>query len=161
MHGIKKSEMKQALLLDVYLDPTREFYLDMYASAIHAGYAERTARNIGCQLKTGTYEFLRNGLEEFRKKNLPGIKKEEAKLTPEVVLGILRECCDVAADPTRIDKWPKDYRHYFPTIMKAVELAGKYLKMFTDSQVNVGIQIITPEGKLPGEEDVVIEGGTV
>jgi hypothetical protein len=125
--------------LRYYLDGNnKETFLKAGASGLKAGYTQKTAWEIPTGIEQGKYAVICRGLDDYRVK----LRAAASQVSPNEVLNILKECCNVAANPALVELWPKDYRYYYGTVMKGVELAGKYLKLFVDVQErNVNISI--------------------
>jgi phage terminase small subunit len=94
----------------------KEYLIDLNATqaAVRAGYSEKSAMEIGYQLlrKTSVQEAIQKAVDE-RAKNV--------EITTEWILQGIRDIAD------NLDEQTKDR-------LKAYELLGKYLKMFTDKQ---------------------------
>jgi phage terminase small subunit len=98
-------------------------------AAIRAGYSKKTAYSIGCEMlkRTDVQQFLRDKQEEAAK---------NATITVESIAENLRE---IAANPLAKDS----------DRIRAYELLGKYLGMFTE-RVEMKGQIDTAVTKLDG-----------
>lgn len=106
----KKLTPKQILFCKEYLKD-----LNATQAAIRAGYSEKTAKEIGCQnlTKVNVQEYLSKQLSE---------RIEKIDLTVENVLNDIMETRKEAAQSEKLSER-----------LKANEMLGKYLKMFTES----------------------------
>jgi len=142
---------KQELFLKYYLSGTdtpggRDTFLNAYASGVKAGYSKNTALSITKEIADGKYRKISEGIQAYKEKAL----QTQTDITPQEILKVLKQCCSIASNPSLIEDWPEGYSKYYPTVMRGVELAGKYLKMFVEKlEVSGGIQVI---GYLPGEK---------
>lgn len=94
----------------------KEYLVDLNATqaAIRAGYSEKTAKEIGCE--NLTKPNIQNYVQE-----LIGERSERVEITAENVLKDIVETRKAAADSDKLSER-----------LKANELLGRHLKMFTD-----------------------------
>lgn len=117
-----------------------EYLIDLNATqaAIRAGYSEKTANRIGPQLlvKTCISEEIQKAMKR---------REERTEITADMVVKELKKIAlDEAADYT-------DSRLRYSNKLKALELLGKHLGMFSEK-----IQVEMPEGgvvMLPPRKD--------
>jgi phage terminase small subunit len=92
----------------------KEYLLDLNATqaAVRAGYSEKSAMEIGYQLlrKTSVQEAIQKAVNE---------RTRNVEITTEWILQGIKDIAD------NLDEQTKDR-------LKAFELLGKYLKLFTD-----------------------------
>jgi phage terminase small subunit len=103
----QKLSTKQQLFVDEYCTD-----FNATQAAIRAGYSQKAARQIGADNMAKTY--IKQAIDEKLK-----IKSEKTIITAELVLNGIKEIA--------FDKNTKSNDR-----LKAMELLGKYLKLFTD-----------------------------
>lgn len=117
---------KQELFCKYFFDDReRKTFLNAYQSAVKAGYSETTAKNITCEIfKNKNYRKILERFEEFQ------AKLQARNVTPEFVLDKLLEIVSFLKHPEKL----KTYKANASDIIRALELCGRYLKMFVDRQ---------------------------
>jgi phage terminase small subunit len=132
--GSKKLTKKQEMFC-------KEYLIDLNATqaAIRAGYSEKTAKNIGAENLAKPY------LSEYIQK-LMDKRSEKTNLTAESILNDILEVKDRCMQKVEPITYRKDGEEY-PTgeykfehngALKALELLGKHLKLFTDKVEHSG-----------------------
>jgi len=118
---------KQDLFLAYFTDPSSETYMDVRASAKKAGYSETTIYDIQ-RAFAGT---------KTPYKKIQAVAKQQAKELQKTdiasVLQKLNEVVSLFDKPEMLEK----KRGKLSDILKALELIGKYLKMFSETQLNI------------------------
>lgn len=103
-------------------------------AAKEAGYSENTAYSIGAELlkKPEIKEELTKGVQSIT---------DALGIGPEYILGSLKEVADRCMQKEQVMEWDQDTKQMVPTgewkfehvgANKALELLGKYQKLFTD-----------------------------
>lgn len=106
-------------------DKEGKTFLNAYQSAIKAGYSEATAKNITCEIfKNNNYRKILDKFKEFQ------TQLQAKHITPEFVLDKLLDIVSLLKNPEKF----KSYRANLSDIIRALELCGRYLKMFVDRQ---------------------------
>lgn len=103
---------KQRLFITEYL-----IDFNQTQAAIRAGYSEKTARSIACEMLTKPY--IRNEIEKHVNNALDNNKRT-------LKIEIIKELKEIG--------FSKDKKVRLTERLKALEMLGKYMTMFTDRQ---------------------------
>ncbi len=131
-----KVDKQDLFCLYFFDDAEKGTFLNAYQSAVRAGYSETTAKNITCEIfKNNNYRRILERFKEFQ------AKLQAKNITPEFVLDRLFEIVSFLKHPEKL----KTYRANTSDIIRALELCGRYLKIFVDRQEmehSGGVEII-------------------
>ena len=115
----------------------KQYLIDLNATqaAIRSGYSEDTARQIGYSnlLKPYIYDAIQKELDKRAKK---------VEVSAEYVLGNLKKVADKCMEEEKFDS---------SGATRALELLGKYLKLFTEkveNNINANIEMSEEDRKL-------------
>lgn len=133
----------------------KEYLIDLNATqaAIRAGYSENTAKQIGYENLTKLYivEAIQKELEQ---------RAIKAEVSSEYVLSSLRSIADKCMQEEEVMKYDYNEKEMVGTgeykfdssgAIRALELLGKYLKLFTDkieNNSNVKVEMTEEDRKL-------------
>ena len=123
---IKKSKrLRQDVFCDLFFNTKSPFFLNAYQSAIKVGYSPTTAKDILFRAERGkkdnTFRVIQARLKEFKE------KFQDSSITVEKVLLKLNHIIDLLDDPVEL----KVSGGSMSDILKALEMCGKFLKMWT------------------------------
>ena len=162
---------KQTEFLRWYFDvKSQSTYLNVTKAGLKAGYKKWEIGKLGTALWANKcppqFRLIREQIMCYRHE----AKQALVKFSPDDVLKRLEKIIGWLEHPEEIEKMPRDFKHYVPSILRALELIGKQLNMFTERTENVNINItadmratrMKEAAKLLGSKDfidVVAENG--
>ena len=119
----KGNGLREGLFCSYFFNDKSDTFLDCQNSGLKAGYTLLSARHIITEAKkNGKYAIVCKGLQEFQE------KMSDSSITIEKVLRKLNYLINMIEN----EKERKKSGYTGSDTLKALELCGKYLAMFTD-----------------------------